>query len=350
MTGHVEEHSLPAVHALHLAELIQRWRVTPEELLGPLGLSELALSDPEARISMSEVVQLVERARALTAEPGIGFLFGMQMRISAHGYLGFAAMSARNVREALELATRFAPTRTTAIGLRLHVDGDLASVVIEEQADLGSARDVVIFALLVGIWQIGNAVTGRELTGTAEVALPRPGYYDRFAPFFPVRFDQPAHQLLFPSKVLDMPLTMADAVASRLAREQCQRALDALALGGNISRRVRVLMSKKDGGFRSLEEVAGELGLSPRTLKRRLAEERTAFSDLLEEERRERALLLLRSGDLSIERVAERVGYSDVANFNRAFRRWTGKTPAAYRRSPLSLLPPRPCSREHRAS
>jgi AraC-like DNA-binding protein len=73
--------------------------------------------------------------------------------------------------------------------------------------------------------------------------------------------------------------------------------------------------------------------LSPRTLKRRLAEHGVTYSSLAEGELREKAMLLLRSVDLSLEQVAERTGYSDVANFTRAFRRWTGQTPAQYRRS-----------------
>jgi AraC-like DNA-binding protein len=72
--------------------------------------------------------------------------------------------------------------------------------------------------------------------------------------------------------------------------------------------------------------------ISPRTLRRRLADAKVSFSTLLDEARRDRALLLLRSRDASTKDVAERVGYSNVANFMRAFRRWTGQTPAAYRR------------------
>jgi AraC-like DNA-binding protein len=83
----------------------------------------------------------------------------------------------------------------------------------------------------------------------------------------------------------------------------------------------------------SLDETARALGLSSRTLKRRLADEGTDFSTILDDQRRQRALLLLRSADLSVEDVAARVGYSDVANFTRAFRRWAGTTPTAYRRA-----------------
>src|SRR5262249_36258820 len=138
---------------------------------------------------------------------------------------------------------------------------------------------------------------------------------------------------VFDRAILDLPLVMADPASRRLAEDQCRRALDALGDAERLAPRVRALIAKKDGGVRSLEEVAAELGVSPRTLKRKLAAERLTYSALAEDERRERALLLLRSPELTLDRIAEELGYSDLANFTRAFRRWTGTTPAAYRRS-----------------
>lgn len=329
-----EEHGIPAVHALHLADLVRRWGIAKKDLLRGI-VAEEQLGDPDAVLAVSVVKELVERARTLTGEPAIGVHLGMQMRISAHGYLGFAAMASSRLRDALELASRFAPTRTSALELELVVERDEASLVIHERADFGTARDVVLVALLVGIWQIGNAVTGRELGGSADFAFPAPGYAARLGAMAPLaRFGMPANRLVFDPAMLDLPLTMADPVALQLAREQCERALDALGQA-RIVARVRALLMRRDRGFRSLEDVAAELSLSARTLKRRLADQGVAFSTLLEEARRDRALLLLRSPDLSLDEIADRLGYSDVANFGRAFRRWTGSTPAAHRKQSL---------------
>jgi AraC-like DNA-binding protein len=256
-------------------------------------------------------------------------------------------MTAANVREALELAVRFTPTRTTALALRLNVEGAIAALVVEERADFGTARDVVLLALMIGLWHIGNTITGRESGGRADFAFPEPPYWARVATAAPpawrgvdsVRFGQPINQLVFDAAELDMPLTMSDKASLRLAQEQCERALDSLGHGGQIVARARGLVAKKEGGARSVEEVAALMHLSPRTLKRRLAAHGVTYSSLAESELRERAILLLQSSDLSLEQVAERVGYSDVANFTRAFRRWTGRTPAQVRRSSRSTQP-----------
>ncbi len=325
--------TLPAVHALHLAELVIGAGVPLEEFFGPLGLERGALAVPGAKLAVPVVVRLFERARVLTGNPAIGIHLGLQMRASAHGQLGFAAMTAATLREALETAARFAPTRTNALGLSLHVGETSASLVIEEHADFGPARDAILFALVVGIWQIGEALTGRPLDGAVDFSFPRPAYFDQFAGVGPVmRFDQAATQLVFDAHVLQHPLTMADPVSQQIAYSECERSLEELGPEKEILAQVRRLVARKNGGFHSLEEVASELHLSPRTLKRRLATQGATYSDLLEEQRRERALLLLRSQTLSLDEVAEQLGYSDPSNFRRAFRRWTGLSPAAYRR------------------
>ncbi|MFT3774382.1 MAG: AraC family transcriptional regulator [Minicystis sp.] len=340
MAKHAEERWMAAAHALQIAELSARWGVGAEDLFAGLALDVESLSDPRLRLPLSLVEQLAARAKALTGEPGLGFYLGLSMRVSSHGYLGFAAMASPTVRDALDVAVRFAPTRTDAIALRVQESGGVASIVIDELAPLGAARDVIITSFVVGLHQIGATITGQRIEDSADLALPEPDHAARFRHLLGgrIRYGQPSNQLVFPASVLALPLVQADPVALRLAREQCERELGALGYEGRVSARVRAILPCPDG-FRSIDQAAARLGMSARTLKRRLADEGTSFSAVLDEERRARALLLLRSPQLSIEAVADGVGYSDVANFTRAFRRWTGTTPTSYRRA--AMLPVR---------
>jgi AraC-like DNA-binding protein len=330
-----DEYTLPAVHALHLVQLCARWRVTPERLLAGTGLDAAALAAPGRRLPLDTVIALVERARALTSEPALGFHLGLQMRIAWHGMLGFAAMASSTVRDALETAIRFAPTRTNALALRLDVAGDTAALAIEERAPLGAAQDAIVLALVVGIWQIGNALCGRVLAGSVDLAFPEPAYYAPFARLAParLRFDQPEHRMLFDAAILDLPSGEGDPVARQLAREQCERDLAALGAADPLAQ-VRALLPAggETSGFRTLDEVASEMGVSARTLKRRLAEHGTSFRALLDQARRDRATLLLRDGKLAVDEIGALLGYADPANFGRAFRRWTGTSPSEFRR------------------
>jgi AraC-like DNA-binding protein len=328
-----DEPHVPAVQALHLVELVRRWGVTPAQLFRGLDLAEEELRDPTRRLGVNALVALVERARALTGEPGLGIYFGLRMQVASHGYLGFAAMTASTVGEALDLATRFAPMLTTALSLRTHRAGNEVSLVIDEEADLGTARDAVLLALLVGVWRSGCTLTARPLDGRADLAFPEPPYFERFRPVAPnVRFGASQNRLVFDAAVLEYPFATADPAALQLAREQCERALEALGFDGRLVARVRGSIPKAGGGYRSLDEVAARLKTSPRTLKRKLAAGGTAYSALLDDARLERACRLLEGDGLSLDEVAETLGYSDTANFTRAFRRWTQTTPAAYRK------------------
>jgi AraC-like DNA-binding protein len=323
----------PGSQVLQLVELLKHWRIDAAELLQDSGIEASALEEPNARIPLSVYNHLMTRARKLTGEPALGIFLGLQRRVSMYGFLGFAAMSASTLGEVMELAVRFSPTVSTAIKLSLHDEGELTALRIEECCDPGECRDVAVLALTIGMSQMARALTGRELAGEAHLAIPRPSYADRFPELLArVRFDQPVTQLVLESKALTLPLVAPDRAGLRLAREQCERALRDQGLDGGIVERVRSLMATPQGML-SLEEVAARLRMSARTLKRRLAAQGISYSELLEHERCQRARLLLCSSQLSLLEITERLGYSTLPNFARAFRRWTGETPAAYRRA-----------------
>jgi AraC-like DNA-binding protein len=330
-----DHHTIPGIHAAHLAALLGRWGISPEELLDPLGLKANELADPSSRLSVSLFRRVVARARMLTGEPGLGFHIGLHSRVSLHGYLGIAAMTASTLREALELTTRFAPTRSTAIDMRLEERDDEAVIVIDEKCSFGEAQDLVIICLIVGLMHIGESLVGHLLEGRVDLAFPEPDYVARLAgelaPRF--RFDQPAHRIVFDRKHLDLPLRLADPDALRLARDQCERELERLGFRQGFASRVRSILGARARDLPLLDAIAAELGTSQRTLKRKLAEEGVSYSELVDEARSARAVALMRS-ELTVDEIADRLGYSDAANFTRAFRRWTGKTPRAFRKAP----------------
>lgn len=321
----------PAVHALDLAEVLRILGIDSAALFEGIVDTD-ALASADARLDYGVWQRLLVRARELSGQPGIGFLLGLQMRIPAHGYLGFAAMTAPTARHALEVAERFAPTRTNALRLELDAPaGQEASLYIDEVLDLGELRDTVLVALAVGIWRIGEALTGIALRGAADFTFGPTSYLDDQHGELSVRFNQPRNRLRFDPAYLDLPLTMAHANASLLAQEQLERAL-AEVTQPEVASRVRKAIVDAEGTFRDLSAVASALGMSERTLKRKLQGEGAAFSEILDDVRREHAETLLRDPQRSIDEVAERIGYGDTSNFTRAFRRWTGKTPAAFRK------------------
>lgn len=326
-------HTFSGAHALQLIAVVKRWDVTAVQLLEGSGMREAELEDPRFRMPSGVLSALTERARELTGEPGLGFYLGLQKRLSMYGHLGFASMNASTVREWIELAAKYMPTVSTALSLELEVNDRTATLRILEHADLGGAHDIATFSLLVGLRQLLTAVTGRNPGKIAyDIPFKKPSYFDRFAHLLPdARFGQGELRIHFDARALDFPLSTPDRAALRLAQDACERQLAELGLQtDSLTVRVRKLALASDR-LRTVDEVARALHVSARTLKRKLATEQTTFSDLVDAERQERALQLLKLPDLALEEIASRLHYSNAASFARAFRRWTGHAPAQYR-------------------
>lgn len=332
--AHAEQVTLPGAYALQLVELVSRWKVDADELLRGTGLSADTLGDPSTRLTISQVRRILSRAHELTGEVNLAPALGTQMRLSWHGFLGFAALSASTVREAIALGERFAATRTTGLSLRLHESGKTASLIIEARFGDEEVRRFVSLLLVVGLAEIAQTITGQPVSGTADVDFPLPDGLDLRRSTGTLRTSQPTTRLCFPATFLDEPLVMADPVATRLAREQCERELSALGTVGGTEARVRAALGEAltPTSVPTVQDTAKRLGLSTRTLKRQLAAVGTTYSGLLDDLRKERAMTLLDRRELSLDAIASELGYSDLANFTRAFKRWTGKTPSVVRR------------------
>ncbi|HZT53876.1 MAG TPA: AraC family transcriptional regulator [Gaiellaceae bacterium] len=327
------QHRVLGAYALQLVRLVARWGVPPCGLLDGVGLREGELAEPGMMLPLETVEALLERAWALTGEPALGIYLGLSKRVTDFGPLGFAAMSAESYGRALDLAIRYVPLVTTVGSLRLEVDGGVASLHVDEHTAAGGrAREIGLIGMLVGLRKVGADITAGRLSASIDLAVREPAYYARFANLVPrVRFGQPVNRMTFDASALALPLELSNPAALRLATEQCEHALEALGPHEALVARVRRALVGRDG-FRSLREVAGQLHLSSRTLTRMLAELRTSFADLVDQEREKKALRLLSTSDLPLDTIAEQLDYSTVSNFARAFHRWTGETPGAYRR------------------
>lgn len=319
---------IPAAHALHLVDVAEALGVARDRLLGRWGVTETELTDPERWLDLPTLRRWVAITRRVSGEEALGLFLGARMQASNHGSLGFAAMTAPTIGAALEVARRFVPTRTHALALDVQRDGDRAAVTLEERADFGEARDVVLVALVVGIWRIGQALTGRALSGDVDFAFSAPPYAARFGALAPgrVRFDRPVTRLVFEAELLELPLVMADPAAHRRACAQCEEQLQALSPRWTD----RVGDALRASPPPALADVARALGVSARTLKRRLRDEGTSFGTVRARSLGARAQRLLERG-ASLDECAEALGYCDAASFGRAFKRWTGRSPGAAR-------------------
>jgi AraC-like DNA-binding protein len=314
-----------------LIEVATRLGVTQEVLLAESGLTAADLEQSDNRVDYYTFGHLLKRAVLLTREPGLGFLMGLQMKASNHGLLGYAAMVSSTMGEALALAQRYIEIQTATVQLRTERAGQDAILHIEQRLPDFPLNEIVIQFMMVGFTQMAKMLTGQQVRGHAEMSIDRPDYFDRFVDILPgeVRFGQSRNALVFPASALDLPLIMADAIASKISTAQCERDLSQLVDNRTLGQVVRDMAFDTGEGFLSLEQVAEKLHVTPRTLQRRLAEESLVYNDMVSDMRKSKAQQLLSQGK-SVQDVALHLGYSDATNFSRAFRRWTGDSPRQF--------------------
>jgi AraC-like DNA-binding protein len=268
-------------------------------------------------------------------DPAFGIEVAKQMHGTALHAVGYAWLSSATLGEAARRLARYFRVLT-----------DVWSLQIDESAS-GTRMSFVFAAasrhpslwlhdwLVAGFVRLCRITYGEAFT-PLEVALVRslPENIEPFGEWFrcPIVWSAGGPSLLCRREDLAQPLPTGNpdiALANeRVALEYLER-LDRADIVAQVRRRILELLPS---GPPTQMEIARALALSPRTLHRRLAEAKTSFAELLDETRRELAAGYLRRTDYSIAEVAYLVGFAEVSSFNRAFRRWTGKSPSAVRR------------------
>jgi len=333
-----QDHGIPGVYGLLLLDVISRWGYNDESLFKPFGLTSEQLADPEFRIPTAIANDMVKHALKLTGEPTLGYHLGTQMRISIHGFIGYAIMTANNITEALVLANRFIQLRLPFLQLFFSTFGVKATVQLQTDIQMEPLRTEISIALMIGLISMAKAITGiSDATGEIDFDFKKPEGFERFMVKFPTHqfcFEQPHLLLSFDKNYLMNKLVHADPIASQIAINQCEAELSALGERHRIAMRVRDILTNSEQHYLSIEAVADRLHMSDRTLKRQLAAEGTSFSTLVDEVRYRHATSLLSRTDFTLEQIADELGYSDVANFSRAFKRWSGRSPSNWRKDP----------------
>ena len=333
-----QDQGIPGVYGLLLLDVVSRWGYNAETLFSPFQLTSEQLAEPDFRIPVHTANELVKLASRLTGEPTLGYHLGTQMRISIHGFIGYAIMTTHDIGEALVLANRFIQLRMPFLQLFFSTFGEKATLQLRCDVDIEPLRTDIAISIIFGIVSMSKALTGIEnLAGEIDFDFPEPEGFDRYRAKLPnhsVRFDQPHLLLSFDKHYLGFKMVNADPLASQIAINQCEAELSAMGERRRLSIRVRDILTRSEQHYLSIEHVADLLHMSDRTLKRQLAAESTSFSTIVDEVRYRHATSLLSRTDYSLEQIADELGYSDVANFSRAFKRWSGRSPSNWRKDP----------------
>jgi AraC-like DNA-binding protein len=297
-------------------------------ILDGTGVKERQLASHASEITLFQQLRQFDNVERLCG-PGWPFLRPDIWRVMSHGPLGIATASSTTVADAIEVLRRFGPVRAPYYRLHVAKRGEIVTLLREATVPLtGSQERALTEASNLALHELLTTVLGFQPEKAVFLFTnPRPSYVDKIERELGrnLRFGEKRNGTHIPVSWLKLRPPTADAVLYRSAVEQLERAQERLERPRDLRARVLRLLHTMPDGKMSASGAAGALGVSNRTLVRRLAEVGASYRDLHDEEMKRRAASLLRSGTLQRDAMAERLGYRDPTSFSRACRRWFGE-------------------------
>jgi AraC-like DNA-binding protein len=328
-------HSVAASSIVGLLAYARAIGIQTSGVLAEVGLEPASLEGAEARVPEPANNAIWKALAAASRDPDFGLHFAERMTVDAFDVVGHVLARSQTFGEGLERVVAYSRILHDAGRVELERRGDKV-VVFPGCRGLVSdfPRQIAEFSA-ASVVVLGRATTGRSLTASAvRFRHPSPGRLAEHVRIFGVApaFDEAETEVELDVAVLDWPIADAQPGVLTYLDAYARDVLNKLPADDDLVSRVeRAIASAMSRGVPDVEAVAIQLGMGARTLQRRLAEAETGFADLVDTVRRRYAERYLADDRLAISEVAFLVGFSDPSNFHRAFRRWSGSTPAVYR-------------------
>ena len=346
------KHSVPVQLIRSLLVAGYRHGLDITALLEDAGLSYLVplIQDPERfeRVSLEDLGALLRALWLELGDEASGFLT-RPLKIGTFGMMCHALITSGNLRRALLRSARYISLLTDDLTLELVESGTEAKLIIHYDNPHGLDESFFITSIFViwirlSCWMIDQPM----LLERINFRFSAPSYEDEFAMMFPCRhdFEQFENSVVFSRRLLALPIRQTPETLVPFLSHAPESLLTQFRSDDSLTAQVKRLLLQKhteeQGGATveienlSFEDVSERLHTTTHTLRRRLKEEGNSFQEIKDSLRRDKAIRLLERPDLSVHEIAEALGFSEPAAFNRAFKKWTGATPGAYRDKNLS--------------
>ena len=312
--------------------------VAPQQVLAGSDLDQTMLTLASTRVSYAQTATVFHNAQQLSPDPTFALKAGALMHVTKYGTYGYALLSSRTYAEMLEFSVKYRRVIGPLTGMSYQYDR--APGICSFEALLSPDPSNPLYRLALEFTYAARLTLSRDVFGAAfnftsvRLVYPAPPHADEYQQLFqcPVLFDQSVNELECDVAWTNKEPSLKDGVTHDLARESCQQFIDEIAhCGGAASKVRRALVERMPWRYPSLETMAFDLAIEPRTLRRKLEAQGTSYRQILADVRRNLAINYLRKTRMTTDEIASRLGYSDAANFRHAFVRWTGKTPHEYR-------------------
>jgi AraC-like DNA-binding protein len=325
-----------AASARLLLELVDERGLDQQTCLRGTGLGAQQLAESGHHIRSGQEERLIANIVSLVGpDSDFAVAAGRRYRLEIFGMLGFACMSAPTLREMLYISLRYQDLAFTLARARPERDAGYTFVVLTASHLTPPVRRFAIEQCISTVWAAVAEIDSAAPRPCVEMTFQRPGSHDHFAQHFgaPVQYACAIDRIGYPDSYLDRPRPQIDPAALLLCERQCRDMIARRRAQVGTVGFVRELLSRTSGPLPSMETVASDLNMSVRTLRRALNAEGTSFREVDEIVRRERSTAMLLDDGESVDSIARTLGYAATPAFVRAFKRWHGVPPGAWRTS-----------------
>ena len=318
-----------------------RYGKDPAQALRQAQIAPELVDKADARITARQMETLSGAAMQELDDEALGW-FSRRLPWGSYGMLVRASISAPNLGVALKRWCRHHRLIANDITLQLTVSGDTATITLTEHRDLGALREFCLVSVLrnihgVACWLIDSRIP----LHSAQFPFKTPAHAQVYGVLFsgPTAFGATPAGLQFDARYLALPLRRDEQALQQMLKRALPLTVLQYRRDRLLVQRVRQALSAHPAQTHSAEDLATLLNISPRTLHRQLKEENASLQVLKDEVRQARALDLLLRTARPIKQVAEAAGFQNEKSFIRAFRTWTGQSPAEFRRAGTPLTP-----------
>ncbi len=330
--------AIPIQQVLVLLQGAKRSGLSIELLLQECGIDVDLLNQPDARVDKKAFIHLMLAVMRHTEDEFMGFGSGRISKPGTFSMMAHAVINCASLEKAIRRGIKFYELFDYAITSRLQVSEDEASISFVAREEIVFRPHILEAVVFLSVrflsWLIGQQIVPKR------VNLDFDSMDDgEFAAQFPcqVHYGQDGCEIILDSRYMNMPLVQNQLSLSKFLKSSLAELFDGDIENASLNAQIRSIISKEFGNnFPDFSVVCEKLAMTPQTLRRRLKDENTSYQEIKDTIRKDASIYYLSKPELTIDEIALLMGFSEASSFHRAFKKWTGKTPSAYRQELLS--------------
>lgn len=324
-----------AAYAFAIATALEQCDIDPQTIFDKCGVPLQTTTDPMLRLTNAEISRLFKASVEASGDPTFGLLVGQTMHPGNLHALGYALMASTSLRDYAQRLCNYYQIVSQSADIRTEENANEFLIITRVMSDdiCWETHDAFI-ALLVRFIRFIYNPTFNPLR--VDLVRPEPSAdIKKYRDYFDceIRFERPEVVIAIAPDLVDKPLPGASKELAQMHDHTSMQYLKRIEKQDIINRVRTMIVEELSSSAITKQRVADKLCISPRSLQMKLAAKDTSFQEILDSTRESLAMSYMEQSAISITEAAYLLGFSDVSNFTRAFKRWTSKSPREFRQS-----------------